>query len=232
MKDAPEQPASGPSPGPSRNRACTDERGRGPSQLPRFGRGSPAPVPRRHPRVGLLCRFVNAVVREPSGGLAGGHFVGPPALPVVQMLKPGDWRCPGPLPVGAGAESSRISIVNSGPSAVNLLLVVSRTGLPKRGSRPAPRSPGRGSRSTGTHRRSCRLTTGQPGFAAVSVETDAGGIGVGESVAGSSGAVPVLLSSPCSLVAGAQGYVPTGSTYGGSDVRAFSLRPRRHARRW
>ena len=82
--------------------------------------------------VGLLV-VVNAVVREPSGGLAGGHFVGPPALPVVQMLKPGDWRCPGPLPVGAGAESSRISIVNSGPSAVNLLLVVSRTGLPKRG---------------------------------------------------------------------------------------------------
>ena len=63
-------------------------------------------------------------------------------------------------------------------------------------------------------------TRGPAGFAAVSIETDGGGIGVGESIVGASTVGgPVLLSSPCSLAAGPQGYVPTGSTYGGSDVR-------------
>src|SRR5208283_948886 len=92
--------------------------------------------PRRRALLGVACGIalllvVNALVREPGGEAAGGRFVGPPSLPVVQMGKPGAWHCPGPLPVGAGEESSRVSIVNSGTSAVNFLVVVSGTGLPK-----------------------------------------------------------------------------------------------------
>jgi hypothetical protein len=125
------------------------------------------------------------------------------------------------LPVGVGKQSSRIAIVNNGTSAVSLEVAVSRTGLP------------RGGVSTGTSISKARLEVdgesqaflaltrrGPPGFAAVSVETDAGGIGVAESiVGGSSVGGPVLVSSPCSLAAAPQGYVPTGSTYGDSDVR-------------
>jgi len=182
----------------------------------------------RHPRrrallgvaIGLaLLVVVNILVRQPSGQ-AGGQFVGPASLPIVQMDKASAWRCPGPLPVGAGKQSSRIAIVNSGTSAVNLEVAVSRTGLP------------RGGASTGASISKARLEvdgesqallpltrSGPPGFAAVSVETDGGGIGVAESVVGgSSMGGPVLLSSPCSLAAAPQGYVPTGSTYGGSDV--------------
>jgi hypothetical protein len=168
-----------------------------------------------------LLVIVNAVVRQPSGGAAGGQFVGAPSLPVVQMTKPGDWRCPGPLPVGAGKESSRISIVNIGTSAVNLLVVVSRTGLP-RGGVSSGASISRARFQVGGEAQAVLpLTTrGPAGFAAVTIKADAGGIGVGESIVGGSAAgAPVELSSPCSLVAAAQGYVPTGSTYGGSDVR-------------
>ncbi|MGD0874238.1 MAG: hypothetical protein ABSA14_04520 [Acidimicrobiales bacterium] len=184
----------------------------------------------RHPRrravlgvalgLGLLV-VVNAVVRQPGGVLAGGRFVGPPSLPVVQMLKPGDWRCPGPLPVGAGKESSRISIVNSTTAAVNLLVVVSRTGLPKGGVSVGASISRTRFAVGGDSQAVFPLTTrGAAGFAAVSVETDAGGIGVGESIVGASTlGGGVLLSSPCSLIAAGQGYVPTGSTYGGSDVR-------------
>jgi hypothetical protein len=182
--------------------------------------------PRRRALLGVACGIalllvVNALVREPGGGAAGGRFVGPPSLPVVQMGKPGAWHCPGPLPVGVGEESSRVSIVNSGTSAVNFLVVVSRTGLPKGGtSTGASISRSRfevGAQSQAVVALSRR---GPAGFAAVSIETDGGGIGVGESIVGASTVGgPVLLSSPCSLAAGPQGYVPTGSTYGGSDVR-------------
>ncbi len=184
----------------------------------------------RHPRrrallgvaIGLaLLVVVNALVRQPSGEAAGGQFVGPASLPVVEMDKASAWRCPGPLPVGVGKQSSRVAIVNSGTSAVNLEVEVSRTGPP------------RGAASTGASISRARLEVdgdsqavlpltrrGPPGFAAVSVETDGGGIGVAESiVGGSSVGGPVLLSSPCSLAAAPQGYVPTGSTYGSSDVR-------------
>jgi len=61
---------------------------------------------------------------------------------------------------------------------------------------------------------------GTAGFAAVSVETDGGGIGVAESiVGGSTVGGPVVLSSPCAVGAATRGYVPTGSTYHRSDVR-------------
>ncbi len=182
--------------------------------------------PRRRALFGVaaglaLLVVVNAVVREPSMRAVGGHFVGPPALPVVQMTKPGAWHCPGPLPVGAGKEWSRISIVNGGVSAVNLLVVVSRTGLPKSGVSSGASISRTRLAVAGESQTVVPLSArGPAGFAAVSVVADGGGIGVGESIVGGSTAGgPVVVSSPCSLVAAPQGFVPTGSTYGGSDVR-------------
>ena len=174
----------------------------------------------------MLLVLVNVLVRQASGGAAGG-FVGPPPLPVVETHKPAAWHCPGPLPIGAGPESSRISIVNSGTSSVDLVAVVSRTGLAKGGT------------SSGEHVATTPVavgaeseavlplaTNGPAGFAAVSLETDRGGIAVAESIAGTSIAGGVVeLSSPCSLATGARGYLPAGSTYGGSNVRVSLYDP-------
>jgi len=207
---------------PSRPRACCHERSQRPPHARFSGDAAPEASALLGVAIGLaLLVVVNALVRQPSGEAAGGQFVGPASLPVVEMDKASAWRCPGPLPVGVGKQSSRVAIVNSGTSAVNLEVEVSRTGPP------------RGAASTGASISRARLEVdgdsqavlpltrrGPPGFAAVSVETDGGGIGVAESiVGGSSVGGPVLLSSPCSLAAAPQGYVPTGSTYGSSDVR-------------
>ena len=175
----------------------------------------------------VLLVLVNVFVHQPIGGAAAGGFVGPPTLPGVEMHKPGAWHCPGPLPIGAGPESSRISIVNSGTSPVHLVAVVSRTGLAKGGT-----SSGEQVSSTpvavGAESEAVLplATSGPPGFAAVSLETEGGGIAVAESIAGTSIAGGVVeLSSPCSLSTGARGYLPTGSTYGGSNVRVSLYDP-------
>jgi hypothetical protein len=185
-----------------------------------------ARYPRRRALLGVafgLAVFVvvNTLVRAPAGQVAAGVFVGPPPLPVVQMSRPGAWRCPGPLPVGVGKERSRISIVNNGTSAVSLVVVVSRTGLPRVGTSSGSSISMTRVEVGGESQAVLALTTrGPAGFAAVSIETGGGGIGVGESIVG--GSVfgdQVVLSSPCTLAAGAQGYLPTGSTYGDSDVQ-------------
>jgi len=168
-----------------------------------------------------LLVVVNALVRQPSGQAAGGRFVEPPALPVVQMSKASAWHCPGPLPIGAGRESSRVSIVNDGTSVANVVVVVSRTGLPRVGTSSGA-SISRAGVEVGRRSQVVLALTrrGPAGFAAVSVEADEGGVGVGESIVGASVVGgSVRLSSPCSLAAASQGYVPTGSTYDGSDVR-------------
>jgi len=198
----------------------------------RHGLSSLMAGPRRRALLALLLMvvalvLVNAFVHQTSGGAAAGVFVGPPTLPVVEMDKPGAWHCPGPLPVGTGKVHSSISIVNSGTSPVNLVAVVSRTGLAKGGTSSGeqvsstPVAVGAESQAVLPLARS-----GAPGFAAVSLETDVGGVAVSEAIAGTSltgGAVE--LSSPCSLSAAAQGYVPTGSTYGGSNVRVSLYDP-------
>jgi hypothetical protein len=56
---------------------------------------------------------LNGLVRQAGGPATEGQFVGAPPLPVVQMTRPSAWRCPGPLPLGAGKERSRIAIANS-----------------------------------------------------------------------------------------------------------------------
>ncbi len=181
--------------------------------------------PRRRALLGVafglsVFLVVNALVRAPAGQAAGA-FVGPLPLPVVQMSRPGAWHCPGPLPVGVGKERSRISIVNSGTSAVSLVVVVSRTGLPRVGFSSGASTSTTRITVDGESQAVLALTTrGPAGLAAVSIETDGGGIGVAESIVGGSvfGA-PIVLASPCSLAAGAQGYVPAGSTYGDSDVQ-------------
>jgi len=138
-----------------------------------------------------------------------------------------------------------VSIANIGASNVNALVTVSRIGLSG--------SSATGMRSASATRLEVRARSqtvislprsGAPGYAAVSVETDRGGVGVAESVVGSSAVAPstmgksaqltssrrksahhkaaglrVLLSSPCALGAATQGYLPTGSTYRHSDVQ-------------
>jgi hypothetical protein len=175
---------------------------------------------------------INAVVREPSLQVTGGHFTGAPPLPAVQVGKASAWRCPGPLPVGTGRENSRISIVNSGPEAVSAIVTVSRARLP------------RGGVSSGTavatvdievRAHSQKLLSlarrGPAGLAAVSVDTDGSGIAVAESVLSgstadeSTGGGPPVISSPCSLGAATHGYLPTGSTLDGSDVKVSLYNP-------
>ncbi|MGD0983553.1 MAG: DUF5719 family protein [Acidimicrobiales bacterium] len=198
----------------------------------RHRRSSRVDEPRRRALLAValgvaLLVLVNVFVRQPSGGAAAGAFVRPPTLPVVEMHKPGAWHCPGPLPVGAGVESSRISVVNSGTSPADLVAVVSRTGLAKGGTSSgewtssAPVDVGAESQAV-----LALSTSGPPGFAAVSIETEEGGIAVVEQIVGTSiTGGPIVLSSPCSLAAAAQGYVPAGSTYGGSNVRVSLYNP-------
>ncbi|MGD0943706.1 MAG: hypothetical protein ABR972_05445 [Acidimicrobiales bacterium] len=174
-----------------------------------------------------LLLVVNTVVRETGVGAAGAPFVGSPSLPVVQMARPSAWRCPGPLPVGVGKESSRIALVNSATSPVGVVVTVSRTGLPVDGisSRESVSTSrlevGADSQTVLTLPR-----RGPAGFAAVSIETDGGGIGVAESIRGGSNlAGGVLLSSPCTLGSAPSGYLPTGSTLGSSDVEVSLYDP-------
>jgi hypothetical protein len=180
--------------------------------------------PRRRSLLGVagalaLLLIVTGLVHQTSP--AGGQFVGAPALPTVQMTRASAWRCPGPLPVGVGKQSSRIAIVNSGPSPVGVMVTVSRTGLPVGGISSAESVSRARLEVDGESQVVLALSGhGPAGFAAVSVETDGGGVGVGESiVGGASVGGSVLLFSPCTLGAAPQGYVPTGSTFGNSDVR-------------
>jgi hypothetical protein len=165
--------------------------------------------------------IVNGLVHETAGPASAGQFVGAPPLPVVEMARPSAWRCPGPLPVGAGKESSRIAMANSSLSAASVTVSVARTDAPVGGistkttvSRVRLELDGR-SQAVITLPRN-----GAAGFAAVSVDTDAGGIGVSESIRGLSGpAGGGIVASPCTLGSAPRGLIPAGSTYGSSDVR-------------
>ena len=164
---------------------------------------------------------LNGLVRENyvPGGV--GQFVGSPPLPVVQMSRPSAWRCPGPLPVGAGKESSSIAIVNGSGANVSVAVSISRTSLPVGGTSKTKSVSGSRVQVDGHSQAVLALPrTGPAGFAAVSVETDGGGIGVAESISGlpSLGGA-IVVSSPCALGSAPRAYIAAGSTYGSSDVR-------------
>ena len=185
---------------------------------------TPGPRGRAVLVVGLsvaLLVVVNGLVHETSPPGGGGQFVGSPPLPIVQLSRPSAWRCPGPLPVGAGKESSRVAIVNVTGASVAVTVSVSRTNLPVGGiSRANSVSYSRLEVDGHSQAVLALATSGPAGFAAVSVETDGSGIGVAESIRGvPSHAGPVVVSSPCSLGSAPRGYIPAGSTYGSSDVR-------------
>ena len=170
---------------------------------------------------------INGLVRQTTVEASGDVFPASPSLPFVNMAKPSAWRCPGPLPVGKGKRSSEISVVNGGTSTVGVMVAVSRTGTATGGAV--------GAVSISTSKFEVRgesqvvmplARSGPAGFAAVSVETDSGGIGVAESIRGASTlAGPVLLSSPCAVGAAAQGYLATGSTYLRSNVTLALYNP-------
>ncbi len=170
--------------------------------------------------------LLNVFVRQKSVD-ALARFRAPPSLPVVQMTKPSAWRCPGPLPVGSGPEHSHVSIANGSSSAVGVMVTVARVGLPSsKGTRTSSASTTRLEVRGGSQTIFPLPDTGPPGFAAVSVDTEEGGIAVAESIAGHQTiGGPVALSSPCSMGAGTHGYVASGSTYGGSDVRLGLYNP-------
>ncbi|MGA3215462.1 MAG: hypothetical protein ABSD97_07210 [Acidimicrobiales bacterium] len=167
-----------------------------------------------------LLVVLNTVVRESGVGAAGIEFVGAPSLPVVQMARPSAWRCPGPLPIGAGKESSRIAIVNGSNASVSLSVAISRTGIPARGVSGASSVSTSRLEVAGDSQTVLTLPRhGPAGLAAVSIETDAGGIGVAESIRGASSAAGgVIFASPCTLGSSPRSYVPSGSTLGASDV--------------
>ena len=132
---------------------------------------------------------VNGLVRQTTVEASGDVFPASPSLPFVNMAKPSAWRCPGPLPVGKGKRSSEISVVNGGTSTVGVMVAVSRTGTATGGAV--------GAVSISTSKFEVRgesqvvmplARSGPAGFAAVSVETDSGGIGVAESIRGASDA--------------------------------------------
>jgi hypothetical protein len=170
---------------------------------------------------------VNGLVRPTGVEASGNPFPASPSLPVVQMTRPSAWRCPGPLPVGKGHQSSSISIVNAGRSTVGVIVTVSRTGGATGGAVEANSLSRARLEVRGRSQSVLRLTKeGPAGFAAVSVESDGGGIGVAESIVGGRTiGGPVLVSSPCSLGAAAQGYIAAGSTYLLSNVRLSLYNP-------
>ena len=161
---------------------------------------------------------LNGLVRH---GGAGSQFVGAPSLPVVQLDRPSAWRCPGPLPVGTGPESSSVAIVNTSGSATTVTVTVTRTGLPAGGVvTGASVSTSRVKLDAESEAMVALPTKGPAGFAAVSVDSDGNGIGAAELIRGASGKQEsVAPSSPCTLGAAPAGYVPAGSTAGTSDVR-------------
>jgi hypothetical protein len=164
---------------------------------------------------------LNGLVRQAGGPATEGQFVGAPPLPVVQMTRPSAWRCPGPLPLGAGKERSRIAIANSSLFAAGVTVTVSRTNLPVAGL--STKTSVSRTRVALDGRSQAVITlpgSGPAGYAAVSVDTDDGGIGVSESIRGLSGpAGAVIAASPCTLGSAPRGFIPAGSTYGSSDVR-------------
>jgi len=167
----------------------------------------------------VLVVAINTIVRETGVGAAARHSLQSSSLPVVQMTRPSAWRCPGPLPIGTGRERSRISIVNGGGRAVGVIVAVARTHPPGRPGRLASISTTRLEVGGESQVVLALAKRGPAGFAAVSVETEGGGIAVAESIGSTTAAGPVLVSSPCSLGVASQAYVATGSTYDRSDVR-------------
>jgi len=163
--------------------------------------------------------ILNGLVHQASVG-ASGEFVGSPALPVVQMARPSAWRCPGPLPVGAGKESSRVVIVNSAAYPVTVTVTVARARMTVGAISATSSVTALRRKVFGDSQAVVELSRhGPAGFAAVSVESDRGGVGVSEAVEGGANATgKVLLSSPCTLGAAQNGYVPAGSTAGSSNV--------------
>jgi hypothetical protein len=163
--------------------------------------------------------LVNGLVHEAAPGSASEQFVGSPALPVVQLARPSAWRCPGPLPVGAGKESSRVAIVNNGSRPVTVTVTVSRTRLQSAAISTISSVTASRRKVFGDSQAVVELSRlGPAGYAAVSVESDRGGVGVAEAVVGGLGpAGNVLLSSPCALGPAPNGYLPAGSTAGSSS---------------
>jgi hypothetical protein len=163
--------------------------------------------------------LLNVLVRQAGVG-ASDEFVGSPALPVVQMTRPSAWRCPGPLPVGAGKESSRVAIVNSAAYPVTVTVTVARARISVSAISPTSSVTALRRKVLGHSQAVVELSRrGPAGFAAVSVESDRGGIGVSEAIEGAANATgKVLPSSPCTLGAAPDGYLPTGSTAGSSSV--------------
>lgn len=167
-----------------------------------------------------LLVLVNSLVHQTRVEAVGDGYAASPPLSVVQLSEPSDWLCPGPLPVGKGKESSRISIVNGARSVVIVLATISRVEYPH-GSSAGTESTSRIQLDVRARSQSVLPlpAVGPAGFAAVALEAEAGGIGVSESVIdGSSKAGVVLLSSVCSNAVSSQGYLPTGSTLDTSDV--------------
>jgi hypothetical protein len=163
--------------------------------------------------------IVNGLVHQ-AGVEASGEFIGSPVLPVVQMARPSAWRCPGPLPVGAGKESSRVLIVNSAAYAVTVTVTVARAEMTAGAISATSSVTALRRKVFGDSQAVVELSRrGPAGFAAVSVESDRGGIGVSEAIEGAANATgKVLPSSPCTLGSAQNGYIPAGSTAGSSSV--------------
>lgn len=175
----------------------------------------------------VLLVVVNCLVRATGAPQSTGSYLRVPVLPVVQRTLSSAWRCPGPLPVGPGKGQSHVTVVNDKSSKAVVVVTISseagRSGLEI------------GAASISTQRYVVGgdselvvplRTTGVSGYAAVSVETNSGAIGVSESISGiSEGGKSAWLSSACTLGSASRGYIPVASTSDSSDALVALYNP-------
>jgi len=139
-------------------------------------------------------------------------------LPVVQTASRLShlWDCPGPLPVGPGAEKSFVDVVDPGSRTAVVSVAVTPV-APSSAPLGASLSSS-ASRSltvpAGTEQTVALPTTGLAGYAAVSVLTGDTAVAVSEVVTG--GVQP--LESPCELGTSVRSYLAPASTADRSDL--------------
>ena len=165
--------------------------------------------------------------------------VAPSAMPVVSMSRVAAWQCPGPLPVGEGAERSAIVVANLEGAKADVAVSVVRVAVPAAARHEATGGATRRPSGTGLVQPTPAITTarrtlpsrsqtfvplstsGAAGVAAVSVEASTPGIAVQEVVSGPKG----RFASPCATGSSVAGYLPVGTTFGTSSVEVALFNP-------
>jgi hypothetical protein len=167
----------------------------------------------------VLAGFGSGSVRPPAGATAvvpAAAAVGGMPVVVAAAARSSAWYCPGPLPIGAGADASSIVLTGTADSPVQGRVTIVRSDggtaivpvvVPAHGSASVPITSG--------------VAGGAAGWAAASVELDGGGVGAEQVVAAPNGPSGVA----CEVTTSSSWYFPAGSTAPGADVQVALYNP-------